>query len=147
MVFGRTPRILVAKPGPDGHDRDVKVIARALKDAGFEVVYTGLEQTVHMIVAAAIQEDVDAIGLAGMSAEQVPICRTLVELLKSKGADDIMVLANGEFSSQDITALKDMGIAIVRPGEPDVDSPAAFIREHMLARAESFAEKASRGNL
>ena len=131
MVVRRTPRILLAKPGLDGHDRGAKVMAHALKDAGFEVVYTGLHQSVEMIVEAAIQEDVDVIGLSIMSGAHVPICRKLFDLLKEKQIDDIMVLVGGVIPGRDIPLLKEMGVAEVFPGGSDIDRPAAFIREHV----------------
>jgi len=131
VAFIATPRILLAKPGLDGHDRGAKVVAHALKDAGFEVIYTGLHQTVEMIVQAAIQEDVDIIGLSIMSGAHIPICRKLVNLLKDKGAEDIMVLVGGVIPSRDIPVLKDMGVAGVFPGGSDIDAPAAFVREQL----------------
>jgi len=131
MAAIATPRILLAKPGLDGHDRGAKVVAHALKDAGFEVIYTGLHQTVEMIVQAAIQEDVDVIGLSIMSGAHIPICRKLVNLLKDKGAQDITVLVGGVIPSRDIPVLKDMGIAGVFPGGSDIDAPAAFVREQL----------------
>jgi len=124
-----TPRILLAKPGLDGHDRGAKVVAHALKDAGLEVIYTGLHQTVEMIVQAAIQEDVDVIGLSIMSGAHLPICRKLLNLLKEKGAHDIMVVVGGVIPGPDIPLLKEMGVAAVFPGGSDIDAPAAFIRE------------------
>lgn len=124
-----TPRILLAKPGLDGHDRGAKVIAHALKDAGLEVIYTGLHQTVEMIVQAAIQEDVDVIGLSIMSGAHLPICRKLLSLLKEKGAEDIMVVVGGVIPSRDIPHLTEMGVAAVFPGGSDIDAPAMFIRE------------------
>jgi methylmalonyl-CoA mutase, C-terminal domain len=127
------PRILLAKPGLDGHDRGAKVIAHALKDAGLEVIYTGLHQTVEMIAQAAIQEDVDVIGLSIMSGAHVPICRKLLSLLKEKGADDIMVVVGGVIPTPDIPLLKEMGIAAVFPGGADIDAPAAFIRAQLRA--------------
>jgi len=131
MTVGRTPRVLLAKPGLDGHDRGAKVVAHALKDAGFEVIYTGLHQTVEMIVEAAIQEDVDVIGLSIMSGAHVPICRRLVELLRSRGAGDIMVVVGGVIPSRDIPVLKELGVSEVFPGGSDIDAPAKFIREHV----------------
>ena len=147
MVFGRTPRILLAKPGLDGHDRGAKVVAHALKDAGFEVIYTGLHQTVEMIVQAAIQEDVDVIGLSIMSGAHVPICRKLMDLLRQKGVTDIMILVGGVIPSRDITVLKELGVHGVFPGGADLDAPAAFIREQLHERAETTADQANRGNL
>lgn len=131
MALGAKPRILLAKPGLDGHDRGAKVVAHALKDAGFEVIYTGLHQTVEMIAQAAIQEDVDVIGLSIMSGAHIPICRKLLSLLREKGADDIMVLVGGVIPSRDIPPLKEMGVAAVFPGGSDIDAPAAFIREQL----------------
>jgi methylmalonyl-CoA mutase C-terminal domain/subunit len=126
----RTPRILLAKPGLDGHDRGAKVVAHALKDAGFEVIYTGLHQTVEMIVQAAVQEDADVIGLSVMSGAHVPICQKLMSLLKQKGAEDIMVLIGGVIPTRDIPVLKELGVAEVFPGGSDIDGPASYIREH-----------------
>lgn len=129
MAFRGIPRILLAKPGLDGHDRGAKVMAHALKDAGFEVIYTGLHQTVEMIVQAAIQEAVDVIGLSIMSGAHIPICRKLFQLLKEKGVDNVMVLVGGVIPSRDIPQLKKMGVAAVFPGGSDIDAPAEFIRE------------------
>lgn len=135
MVAGPTPRILLAKPGLDGHDRGAKVMAHALKDAGFEVIYTGLHQTVEMIVQAAIQEDVDVIGLSIMSGAHLPICRKLMNLLREKGAGDVMVLVGGVIPSRDIPLLNEMGVAGVFPGGSDIDAPATFIREAWKKKA------------
>jgi methylmalonyl-CoA mutase C-terminal domain/subunit len=131
LAFGSTPRILLAKPGLDGHDRGAKVMAHALKDAGFEVIYTGLHQTVEMIVHAAIQEDADVIGLSIMSGAHVPICRRLLELLESKGASDIMVLVGGVIPGRDIPVLKEIGVSEVFPGGSDIDAPADYIRKNL----------------
>ena len=126
---GNGPRILLAKPGLDGHDRGAKVVAHALRDAGFEVIYTGLHQTVEMIVETAIEEDVDVIGLSIMSGAHIPICEKLTSLLKEKEADDIMVLVGGVIPGKDIQRLKEMGVAEVFPGGTDIDAPANFLRE------------------
>lgn len=131
MAAGSTPRILLAKPGLDGHDRGAKVVAHALKDAGFEVIYTGLHQTVEMIVQAAIQEAVDVIGLSIMSGAHVPIVRKLMTQLKEKGMDDVMVLVGGVIAKRDIPILTELGVAGVFPGGCDIDAPAAFIRERL----------------
>jgi len=131
---GRVARILLAKPGLDGHDRGAKVIAHALKDAGLEVIYTGLHQTVEMIVESAIQEDVDIIGLSVMSGAHIPICGKLLRLLKERDAEDIMVLVGGVIPFRDIPRLKEMGVAEVFPGGADIDAPAAFIRERFSQR-------------
>lgn len=133
MAFGKTPRILLAKPGLDGHDRGAKVIAHALKDAGFEVIYTGLHQTVEMIVQSAIQEAVDIIGLSIMSGAHIPICRKLFQLLKENQADDIVVIVGGVIPGRDIPVLKEMGVASVFPGGSDIDAPSEFISEQMIA--------------
>lgn len=110
-------RILVAKPGLDGHDRGVKVVARALRDAGFEVIYTGLHQTPEMIVNAAIQEDADAIGLSILSGAHNTLFPRIMELLKQKGADNVVVFAGGTIPEEDIPFLKQHGIAeIFTPG-------------------------------
>src|ERR1700722_26181 len=101
----RTLRILVAKPGLDGHDRGAKIIARALRDAGFEVIYTGLHQTPEMIVNAAVQEDVDAIGLSIMSGAHMTLFPTVMDLLKEKGASEIRVFGGGIIPEDDIVEL------------------------------------------
>jgi methylmalonyl-CoA mutase C-terminal domain/subunit len=132
LAFGSIPRILLAKPDLDGHDRGAKVMAHALKDAGFEVIYTGLHQTVEMIVETAIQEDADVIGLSIMSGAHIPICRTLIDLLAKRGAADIMVLVGGVIPGRDIPVLKDMGVAEVFPGGSDIDAPARYIKKHLM---------------
>jgi methylmalonyl-CoA mutase, C-terminal domain len=137
VAVGRTPRILLAKPGLDGHDRGAKVMAHALKDAGFEVIYTGLHQTVEMIIQAAIQEAADVIGLSIMSGAHIPICRKLMAMLREKGADDVMVLVGGVIPSRDIPVLQELGVAAVFPGGSDIDAPAAFIREHFDKKKSS----------
>jgi methylmalonyl-CoA mutase C-terminal domain/subunit len=115
----RPLRILVAKPGLDGHDRGAKIIARALRDAGFEVIYTGLHQTPEMIVAAAIQEDVDAIGLSIMSGAHMTLFPAVVELLKAKGAQDIVLFGGGIIPQDDVPRLKETGTAeVFLPGSP-----------------------------
>ncbi|MCA1960956.1 MAG: cobalamin B12-binding domain-containing protein [Desulfomonile sp.] len=131
MSGGRVPRVLVAKPGLDGHDRGAKVIAHALKDAGFEVIYSGLHQTVEAIVEIAIQEDVDVIGLSIMSGAHLPIAERLIGLLREKEVDDVMVVVGGVIPSRDIPKLKEMGVAEVFPGGTDIDLPAQFIRQRL----------------
>jgi len=131
LAYSGTPRILLAKPGLDGHDRGAKVVAHALKDAGFEVIYTGLHQSVEMIVQSAIQEDVDVIGLSIMSGAHVPICRKLLTLLREKGISDMMVLVGGVIPSKDIPVLKKLGVAEVFPGGSDIDAPSKYVREHL----------------
>ncbi len=118
-MSGQKVRVLVAKPGLDGHDRGAKVVARALRDAGHEVIYTGLHQTPEMIVAAAIQEDVDLIGLSIMSGAHMTLMPRIVELLKQQGAEDIAVFGGGIIPAEDIPKLKSLGIdEIFTPGAP-----------------------------
>jgi methylmalonyl-CoA mutase C-terminal domain/subunit len=121
-VTGRTLRVLIAKPGLDGHDRGAKIIARALRDAGMEVVYTGLRQSPEQIVAAAAQEDVDAIGLSILSGAHLPICRRLRELLTEKEMQSVKVFVGGIIPSQDIPELKALGVAeVFLPGASTQD--------------------------
>ncbi len=131
MAPKRPVRVLIAEPGLDGHDREVKVMAHALRDAGFEIIYTGLSQTVEMIVQSAIQEDVDVIGLSIMSGAHMPICEKLFRILKEKGVDDVMVLVGGVIPESDIAGLKETGVAEVFPDGSDIDAPAEFIRKHI----------------
>ena len=115
-------RVLIAKPGLDGHDRGAKIIARALRDAGMEVIYTGLRQTPEMIATAAIQEDVDVIGLSILSGAHNTICPQLMKLLHEKGMDDVTVLLGGIIPEPDIIALKKSGIAeVFLPGTSTQD--------------------------
>jgi len=115
-------RVVVAKPGLDGHDRGAKVVARALRDAGMEVVYTGLRQSPEQIVAAAAQEDVDAIGLSILSGAHLPICRRVLELLREKGMDGVKVFVGGIIPAQDIPELKAIGVAeVFLPGSSTRD--------------------------
>jgi len=106
-------RVIVAKPGLDGHDRGAKIVARALRDAGMEVVYTGLRQSPEQIVAAAAQEDADVIGLSILSGAHLPICQKILDLLREKQMDDVKVVVGGIIPSQDISELKKMGVAFV----------------------------------
>jgi methylmalonyl-CoA mutase C-terminal domain/subunit len=115
-------RVLIAKPGLDGHDRGAKIIARALRDAGMEVIYTGLRQTPEMIASAALQEDVDVIGLSILSGAHNTLCPQLMKLLHEKGMTDVTVLVGGIIPEADIPALKSAGIAAVfPPGTPTQD--------------------------
>ena len=110
-------RIIVAKPGLDGHDRGAKVVARALRDAGFEVIYTGLHQTPEQIVAAAIQEDADAVGLSCHSGAHMTLFPKVVRLLRERGAEDIVVFGGGIIPAEDIAKLRDEGVErIFTPG-------------------------------
>ena len=127
-------RILVAKPGLDGHDRGAKIIARALRDAGFEVIYTGLHQTPEMISEAAVQEDVDAIGLSILSGAHMTLFPAIIDLLKRKGVGDVVVFGGGIIPSEDIAELKRRGVAeIFTPGattEAIVDWVRTNVRAH-----------------
>jgi methylmalonyl-CoA mutase C-terminal domain/subunit len=116
-VNAKRIRVVIAKPGLDGHDRGAKVIARALRDAGMEVIYTGLRQTPEQIVAAALQEDADVIGLSILSGAHNSICPRLMDLLREKGLTDVLVVLGGIIPDADLPALKAMGVAAVfRPG-------------------------------
>jgi methylmalonyl-CoA mutase C-terminal domain/subunit len=127
-------RILIAKPGLDGHDRGVKVVARALRDAGFEVIYTGLHQTPEMIVSAAIQEDVDAIGLSILSGAHNVLFPRVMELLRERGADDVVVFGGGIIPQDDIPGLRAAGIKhIFTPGTP-LAEVVRWVRENVKPR-------------
>jgi methylmalonyl-CoA mutase, C-terminal domain len=131
----RPLRIIVAKPGLDGHDRGAKIIARALRDAGFEVIYTGLHQTPEMIVAAAIQEDVDAIGLSIMSGAHMTLFPAVIEILKQKSASDIVVFGGGIIPQDDVPKLQEKGVAAVfLPGSP-TGAIIDWIKAHVRPRA------------
>ncbi len=130
----RKLRVVIAKPGLDGHDRGAKVIARALRDAGMEVIYTGLRQTPEMIASAALQEDADCIGLSILSGAHNHIAPRLMELLREKGLDDVLVVIGGIIPDVDIPRLKEMGIkGIFLPGTPMQDI-VEFITGNVRAR-------------
>jgi methylmalonyl-CoA mutase, C-terminal domain len=127
-------RVLIAKPGLDGHDRGAKVIARALRDAGMEVIYTGLRQTPEMVASAAVQEDVDVIGLSILSGAHNALCPRLMELLREKGMNDVTVLIGGIIPEADIPGLKQVGIAeVFLPGTSTQDI-VEFIRKRFAAQ-------------
>jgi methylmalonyl-CoA mutase C-terminal domain/subunit len=128
-------RIVVAKPGLDGHDRGAKIVARALRDAGHEVIYTGLHQTPEQIVETAIQEDADLIGLSVLSGAHMTLFRRLIDLLHERGADDIRVFGGGIIPDEDIPVLEEMGVA-------KVFTPGATTGEITGWVAEAFAEPA-----
>ncbi len=112
-------RILVAKPGLDGHDRGIKVVARALRDAGFEVIYTGLHQTPEQIVETVIQEDADAVGISILSGAHMTLVPRILDLLRQNDADDVLVVVGGTIPSDDVAALKQQGVAeVFTPGAP-----------------------------
>jgi methylmalonyl-CoA mutase C-terminal domain/subunit len=127
-------RVLVAKPGLDGHDRGAKVIARALRDAGMEVIYTGLRQTPEMIVNAALQEDVDCIGLSILSGAHNVIVPRILTLLKEQDASGILVVLGGTIPAQDVAALKAQGVAEVFGPGTSLASAVAFIRQRVKPR-------------
>jgi methylmalonyl-CoA mutase C-terminal domain/subunit len=118
----RKIRVVVAKPGLDGHDRGAKIIARALRDAGMEVIYTGLHQTPEQIVETVIQEDADAVGLSILSGAHMTLVPRVVELLKGQGAEDVLVTVGGTIPADDIPELKDLGVSeVFTPGAPTQD--------------------------
>ena len=132
----RKIRVVIAKPGLDGHDRGAKVIARALRDAGMEVIYTGLRQTPEQVVAAALQEDADAIGLSILSGAHMHICPKVMQLLEEKGLDDVLVVVGGIIPDVDIPRLREAGIkGIFLPGSPMQDI-ITFISENVRPRVE-----------
>jgi len=124
-------RILVAKPGLDGHDRGAKVVAQALRDAGMEVIYTGLHQTIDQIVHTAIQEDVDVIGLSIMSGAHLPLCEKLVKKMKGEKIEDILIVVGGVIPKRDISLLQKMGIEGVFPGGTPFEESIRWIKEHI----------------
>jgi methylmalonyl-CoA mutase C-terminal domain/subunit len=127
----RQIRVLVAKPGLDGHDRGAKVVARALRDAGMEVIYTGLRQTPEMIAEAALQEDVDVVGLSVLSGAHMALLPRIVELLRGNGMDDVLVIAGGIIPDEDIAPLEQAGVhGIFGPGTSTADI-VKFIQDHV----------------
>src|SRR5438046_5718360 len=130
-------RVVIAKPGLDGHDRGAKVIARALRDAGMEVIYTGLRQTPEQIVGAALQEDADVIGLSILSGAHMHICPRVMELLKEKGLTDVIVVVGGIIPDVDLPKLREIGIkGIFLPGSP-MRQIVDFINANVRPRAEA----------
>ncbi len=135
--MGQTIRVVIAKPGLDGHDRGAKVIARALRDAGMEVIYTGLHQTPEQIVGAALQEDANVIGLSILSGAHMHVCPRIVDLLRERGMDDVLVVVGGIIPDVDIPRLNALGIeGIFLPGTP-MQAIVDFIRAHVRSRTES----------
>jgi methylmalonyl-CoA mutase, C-terminal domain len=131
----RRLRVLVGKPGLDGHDRGAKIIARAFREAGFEVIYTGLHQTPEQVVAASIQEDVDLIALSILSGAHNTLLPAVSELLKEKGADDIVLMAGGVIPEEDIPGLKRAGIAEVFTPGTSTETIVAWVRENVTPHA------------
>lgn len=140
MPATRPIRILVAKPGLDGHDRGAKVLARAFQDAGFEVIYTGLFQTAEMIATTALQEDVDAIGLSILSGAHLTLFPAIMDALRAVGRDDALVVAGGTIPEEDIPTIEALGIArVFGPGTPLQDA-VSFVRDHVPVRDDYPAE-------
>ena len=131
----RPIRIVIAKPGLDGHDRGAKIIARSLRDAGMEIIYTGLHQTPEQIAATVVQEDADAVGLSILSGAHMTLVPRVVKLLRDEGADDVVVMVGGTIPRDDIPQLKELGVAeVFTPGAP-VQEMVDFIRAQVGARA------------
>jgi len=129
-------RVLIAKPGLDGHDRGAKVIARALRDAGMEVIYTGLRQTPEQIINAALQEDVDAVGLSILSGAHMHLFPRILQLRSEKNMDDVPIFAGGIIPDSDITKLKEMGIAEVFPPGSSLEEIVRFVQQHVCAKSK-----------
>ena len=134
----RKIRVLLAKPGLDGHDRGAKVVAYAMKEAGMEVIYTGLHQTVPSIVNQATQEGVDVVGLSIMSGAHIPICKKLMGMMKEEDLENVMVVVGGVIPNKDIPLLKEMGIAEIFPGGSRFDDIAEFIQQSVKHGTESI---------
>ena len=131
-------RVLVAKPGLDGHDRGAKVIARALRDAGMEVIYTGLRQTPEQIVHAALQEDVDAIGLSILSGAHMHLFPQIISLLRENRMDDVLVFAGGIIPDRDTAGLREMGIAGIFPPGSSLQEIVDFVRTRTTSKTQSL---------
>jgi methylmalonyl-CoA mutase C-terminal domain/subunit len=127
-------RVLVAKPGLDGHDRGAKIIARAFRDAGFEVIYTGLRQTPEQVVNAALQEDVDVVGLSVLSGAHMTLCPRIMELMKKEKLDDVLVLVGGIIPDQDIAKLKALGVSEVFQPGVSTDDIIDYVRRNVGKR-------------
>ena len=133
-MSNRKIRVLVAKPGLDGHDRGAKVIARALRDAGMEVIYTGLRQTPEMIAAAALQEDVDAVGVSILSGAHNTLCPRIVQLLREKGMDNVLVLVGGIVPQEDLPRLKEQGVSEVFLPGTSTEDIVKFLQDNVKPR-------------
>jgi methylmalonyl-CoA mutase C-terminal domain/subunit len=136
MERERPIRVLVAKPGLDGHDRGAKVLVRAFRDAGFEVIYTGLFQTPEMIASAALQEDVDVVGLSILSGAHMTLFPAIVGALKAVGRDDALVIAGGTIPDEDIPLVREMGVAEVFGPGTRLQDAIAFVRDHAPVRED-----------
>ena len=135
MTTGRKIRVVIAKPGLDGHDRGAKIIARALRDAGMEVIYTGLHQSPEEIVETALQEDADAVGISILSGAHNTLCPRIVNLLREQGMDDCMVLVGGIVPQEDIPRLKEQGVAEVFLPGTSTEEITKYLRENVRPRA------------
>jgi methylmalonyl-CoA mutase, C-terminal domain len=131
---GRPIKVLIAKPGLDGHDRGAKVLARGLRDEGFEVIYTGLRQTPEMIATAALQEDVDVVGLSILSGAHMTLLPRVIDLLRAEGLDDVLVTAGGIIPDDDVVALKKAGVAEVFGPGTTIGTVAEFLRANVHRR-------------
>ncbi|MGE0593427.1 MAG: cobalamin B12-binding domain-containing protein [Vicinamibacterales bacterium] len=145
VAGGPRIRVVIAKPGLDGHDRGAKVIARALRDAGMEVIYTGLRQTAEQIVEAALQEDADVIGLSILSGAHLQICPRIMELLRSRGLDDVLVVVGGIIPDVDVPRLQALGVRGVFPPGTTTGAIASFITEHVRTRTDVFQGQSNDG--
>ncbi len=144
MNEGRPIRVLIAKPGLDGHDVGAKVIVQRLRNAGMEVIYTGLRQSTEKIISAAIQEDVDVLGLSILSGSHVELCQELMQQLKEKGVQDVLVIVGGIIPREDILVLKSQGVDGVFPVHSTLEGVENFIREQVdRRRGEGLREKGS----
>lgn len=140
MTGDRRIRVLIAKPGMDGHDRGAKVVARALRDAGMEVIYTGLRQTAEMIVNAAVQEDVDAIGLSVLSGAHMHYFREVTALLRERNAQDIIVFGGGIIPDQDLPTLAELGVGRVFTPGASTEDAATYLKEAVQERWRAQGE-------
>ncbi|MFH2203744.1 MAG: cobalamin B12-binding domain-containing protein [Elusimicrobiota bacterium] len=143
MVDTKKRRILIAKPGLDGHDRGAKVIVRSLRDAGFEVIYTGIRQTAEMIARTALQEDVDAVGLSLLSGSHMTLFPKVIELLKKSGLDNVLVLGGGIIPDEDVPLLKKKGVAEVFGPGTSTDDIVSFLRARFAQEAAPSKPRAS----
>jgi methylmalonyl-CoA mutase C-terminal domain/subunit len=134
-MTARPLKVLIAKPGLDGHDRGAKVLARGLRDEGFEVVYTGLRQTPEMVATAALQEDVDVVGLSILSGAHMTLLPRICELLREEGMEDVLVTAGGIIPAEDVAALREAGVAAVFGPGTSIATVADYMREHAPRRA------------
>jgi methylmalonyl-CoA mutase C-terminal domain/subunit len=135
MTAERPIRVLIAKPGLDGHDRGAKVVARALRDAGMEVIYTGIRQTPQMIAEAALQEDVQVVGLSILSGAHLELFPRVLEELRARGVDDVLLFAGGIIPEVDVSQVKEMGFAAVFGPGTDTNDIIDFVKQHAPQRA------------